>query len=170
MSKERDALKKAIGIINFTHPNTWHEFISEVQELLGEKAGDPTRFPQYKVAKDAGLDVVLFKPFKDKRIGFPLFLIQCASGANWVKKRGQPNINEWKTFIDFAAVPKKALAIPFALPEHDFWWTCRSMDGMLIDRVRLLSAGRRNANWISQPVRRQVISWMAPRVHTLPAY
>ena len=27
MSKERDALKKAIGIINFTHPNTWHEFI-----------------------------------------------------------------------------------------------------------------------------------------------
>ena len=36
MSKERDALKKAIGIINFTHPNTWHEFISEVQELLAQ--------------------------------------------------------------------------------------------------------------------------------------
>ena len=36
MSKERDALKKAIGIINFTHPNTWHEFISEVEELLAQ--------------------------------------------------------------------------------------------------------------------------------------
>ena len=36
MSVERDALKKAIGIINFTHPNTWHEFISEVEELLAQ--------------------------------------------------------------------------------------------------------------------------------------
>jgi hypothetical protein len=41
MSKERDALKKAIGIINFTHPNTWHEFISEVQELLAQPEQEP---------------------------------------------------------------------------------------------------------------------------------
>ena len=43
MSKERDALKKAIGIINFTHPNTWHEFISEVEELLAQP--EPTAEP-----------------------------------------------------------------------------------------------------------------------------
>jgi hypothetical protein len=160
------------------HPTGWstarasrlREIVREVQALLGEQAGDLTKFPKYKVAKDAGLDVVLFRSFNDNRIGFPLYLIQCASGAKWERKRHQPNLNEWKTFIDFAAIPKKALAIPFALKDEDFWWSCRNIDGMLLDRVRLLSAGKRNPNWMSPAVRREVIAWMAPRVQTLPRH
>ncbi len=160
------------------HPTGWSrasaaqlkEIVGRVQAILGEESGDLTRFPGYRTAKDAGLDVVLFRPFNDDRIGFPTYLIQCASGANWESKRHQPNLNEWKTFINFAALPKKALAIPFALKDDDFWWACRNIDGMLIDRVRLLSAGRRNANWISTAVRRDIVRWMAPRVHTLPIH
>ena len=96
--------------------------VTEVGALLGEKQGDLTRFPGYKVAKDAGLDVLMFLPFSDNRVGFPLYLVQCASGANWAGKRHQPNIDEWRTFIDFAVLPKKALAIPFAIPDDEFWW------------------------------------------------
>jgi hypothetical protein len=146
------------------------QIVTEVQAMLGESAGDLTKFPKYQTAKDAGLDVVLFRSFNDSRTGFPIYLIQCASGVKWETKRHQPNINDWKTFIDFAALPKKALAIPFALKGEEFWWACRNIDGMLIDRVRLLSAGKRKPNWISPPMRRDVIAWMLPRVQSLPVH
>lgn len=160
------------------HPTGWSsantaglkQIVGEVQAILGEEAGDLTKFPRYRTAKDAGLDVVLFRSFNDDRVGFPTYLIQCASGVKWESKRHQPNLNEWKTFINFAALPKKALAIPFALRDDEFWWACRNIDGMLIDRVRLLSAGRRKPNWISMAVRRDVVAWMAPRIQTLPMH
>ena len=137
---------------------------------LGEQAGKLGTFPRFKVAKDAGLDVVLSRPFSDNRIGFPVYLVQCASGTKWEGKRNEPNLNVWKTFVDFAVMPKKALAIPFALADEDFWFSCRHMDGMLIDRMRLLSGGRRNPNWVSNDVKRRVIDWMAPRVKALPLH
>lgn len=144
--------------------------VEDVRARLGEEAGKPEKFPKYEVAKDAGLDVVVFRPFNDNRIGFPLYLVQCASGGNWEGKRNEPNTNVWRTLIDFAVIPKKALAIPFALPDHEFWYSCRHMDGMLIDRMRLLSVGRRQRDWVSGDIRRQLIAWMLPRVKTLPRY
>jgi hypothetical protein len=144
------------------------KIVEQTRELLGEDAGKLGKFPKFKVAKDAGLDVVLYRPFSDSRIGFPLYLVQCASGVRWKGKRNQPNINEWRTFIDFAVLPKKALAIPFALHDDEFWWSCRHMDGMLIDRMRLLSGGRRKPDWIASDTKRRVIGWMAPRVRVLP--
>jgi hypothetical protein len=144
--------------------------VEDVRTRLGEDAGKIGKFPKFKVAKDAGLDVVVLRPFSDNRIGFPLYLVQCASGVKWEDKRNQPNINAWRTLIDFAVMPKKALAIPFALRDDDFWWSCRHMDGMLIDRMRLLSGGRRKPDWISNDVKRRVIGWMAPRVKVLPLH
>ncbi len=144
--------------------------VEDVRTLLREDAGKLEKFPSFRVAKDAGLDVVLWRPFSDNRIGFPLYLVQCASGAKWEGKRNQPNLNVWKTFIDFAVIPKKALAIPFALLDDKFWFSCRHMDGMLIDRMRLLSGGRRKPNWISNDVKRRVIHWMDPRVKALPLH
>lgn len=144
--------------------------VEDVRMRLGEKAGRPEDFPKFRVAKDAGLDVVLSRPFSDNRIGFPVYLLQCASGANWEGKRNEPNPNAWRTFIDFAVRPKTALAIPFALPDDEFRWSCRYMDGMLIDRMRLLSGGCREPNWISNRLKRRVIDWMAPRVKALPIH
>jgi hypothetical protein len=144
--------------------------VEQVRALLGEDAGKLGKFPKFKVAKDAGLDVVLFRPFADTRIGFPLYLLQCASGVEWEGKRNQPNLNAWRTFIDFAVMPKKALAIPFAVRDDEFWWSCRHMDGMLIDRMRLLSGGSRTPDWIASDVKRRIISWMAPRVKVLPLH
>jgi hypothetical protein len=144
--------------------------VENVRALLGEDAGNLSKFPKFRVAKDAGLDVVLLRPFSDNRIGFPLYLVQCASGTKWEGKRNQPNLNAWRTFIDFAVTPKKALAIPFAVRDKEFWWSCRHMDGMLIDRMRLLSGGRSEQNWLSTDVKKRVINWMSPRVNVLPQH
>jgi hypothetical protein len=152
------------------HAEGLRKIVDDVRARLGEEAGKPEKFPKFKVAKDAGLDVVVSRPFSDSRVGFPLYLVQCASGGNWEGKRNEPNTNVWRTLIDFAVIPKKALAIPFALPDRDFWFGCRAMDGMLIDRMRLLSGGRRQPDWVSRDVKRRVIAWMLPRVKTLPLY
>jgi hypothetical protein len=172
-----EALKRELSGWNI-HSTGWSRaraaglrtIVEDVRARLGEEAGKPEKFPRYSTAKDAGLDVVVSRPFSDNRIGFPLYLVQCASGVKWAAKRNQPNLNVWRTLIDFAVIPKKALAIPFALPERDFWFGCRAMDGMLIDRIRLLSGGRTQSNWVSDAVKRRIIAWMSPRVKRLPLY
>lgn len=172
-----EALRHELGGWNI-HSTGWSRanavglrtIVEEVRALLGEEGGKIEKFPKYKVAKDAGLDVVVSRPFSDNRIGIPLYLVQCASGDNWETKRNEPNLNVWRTLIDFAVGPKKALAIPFALPDDEFWMSCRHMDGMLIDRMRLLSGGRRQPNWVSGNVKQRVIAWMLPRVKALPLH
>lgn len=146
------------------------KIVEDVRARLGEDSGQLEKFPNIKAAKDAGLDVVVSRPFGDNRVGFPLYLVQCASGAKWEAKCNEPNLNVWRTLIDFAVIPRKALAIPFALPDQDFWFRCRAMDGMLIDRMRLLSAGRRKPNWLSESVKSRLIGWMTPRVEALPLH
>ncbi len=142
--------------------------VEEVRGLLNEKEGRIDLIPDLSAVKDAGLDLVLWRPFPDRRIGCPVYLVQCASGANWEGKRTEPNINLWRTMIEFAALPKKALAIPYAISDEDYWISCRRMDGMLLDRLRLLSGGRRSPRWLSTNVHRRVIAWMKPRVKDLP--
>ena len=66
MSKERDALKKAIGIINFTHPNTWHEFISEVEELLAQPEQVPVAWITEWVHRYRNNDT----PIMDRAVSF----------------------------------------------------------------------------------------------------
>ncbi len=142
--------------------------VEMVRGLLNEKEGRLDLIPDLNTIKDAGLDLVLWRPFADGRIGFPLYLVQCASGANWEEKRNQPDINLWRTMIEFAAMPKKALAIPYAISDMEFWMSCRRMDGMLLDRLRLLSGGRRSPNWITRDVKRRLVAWMRPRIKDLP--
>jgi hypothetical protein len=144
--------------------------VEEIRGMLGEQQGRLDLIPDLKSIKDAGLDLVLWRPFSDLRIGCPLYLVQCASGANWEKKRNEPEIDFWRTMIDFAASPKRALAIPYAISEKDHWISCRRMNGMLLDRLRLLSGGRRNAKWVSADVRRRIVAWMQPRVKILPSF
>jgi len=142
--------------------------VEMVRGLLNEKEGRIDLIPDLNTIKDAGLDLVLWRPFPDSRIGCPLYLVQCASGANWEGKRTEPDLNLWRTMIEFAAIPKKALAIPYAISDNDFWISCRRMDGMLLDRLRLLSGGRRSPKWLTQDVNRRVVAWMKPRVKDLP--
>jgi hypothetical protein len=158
------------------HPTGWSraqtagikDSIEQVRGLLNEKEGRIDLIPDIQTIKDAGLDLVLWRPFPDSRIGCPLYLVQCASGANWEGKRNQPDIHLWRTMIEFAALPKRALAIPYAISDEDYWISCRRMDGMLLDRLRLLSGGQRSSRWLSRDVNRRVIAWLRPRVKDLP--
>ena len=91
---------------------------------------------------------LFYRPFPDNRVGVPVYLMQCASGENWVHKLHEPDLNVWTKIILFAATPSKAIAIPFVLLDKEFKQRCNRVNGMLLDRYRLLAAVNHNGKWV----------------------
>ena len=152
-----------------SNPVKLSQLVDEVANQLGENTGPikPWADPD---GKDEGLDLLCYRPFPDKRAGIPVYLIQCASGKHWIDKLDEPDLNVWTKIVVFAAKPRKAFAIPFALPDDEFMRRCNQVNGMLLDRYRLLGAARYNKEWVSDSLKNEIIGWMTPRLETLPRY
>jgi len=148
-------------------PRKLIEVVKEVASLLNESTGDikPWTSPQ---AKEAGLDLLCYRPFPDNRVGIPVYLMQCASGSNWEDKLHTPNLDMWSKVVQFASRPKKAFATPFAFLEKDFFRNCVLVDGMLIDRYRILSPARENPDWVPADLKARIVEWLEPRIDKLP--
>lgn len=149
-------------------PNGIAGIVTELADLLGEVAGNVTRWSAKK-AKEAGLDLLCFRPFADGRSGVPVMLFQCASGADWKSKLHTPEIRVWTKIIDFAAEPKKAFAMPFALEAGQLRYHTNIVNGLLMDRDRLLSPGQSNRDWASPALTQRLRDWVEPRLATLPS-
>ena len=88
------------------------DLVHKIANRLGEQIGQIEPW-ENENTKDAGLDLLFYRPFPDRRVGVPVYLMQCASGENWIDKLHMPNLNTWTKLIVFAAAPKKHL--PFLL-------------------------------------------------------
>lgn len=143
------------------------DIVSRIAGKLGESVGNVERWTTDR-AKDGGLDLVCYRPFADKRVGIPVYLVQCASGADWTEKLHTPCLNIWGKIIDWAAAPKTGFATPLAFEDGPFIRNCGLVDGMLLDRYRLLAAGGYRKNWLSSDLRRRLLKWAKPRVAALP--
>jgi len=143
------------------------ENIENIADKIGESLGNIEIYLDPN-SNDGGLDLICFRPFPDAFSGRPVYLIQCASGRNWTDKRSTPDIQLWEKIIDFACKPMRALAIPFVVPIGTFRRHSISVEGMLLDRYRLLSAGQHNEKWMSLQLKDRLLSWMMPRVASLP--
>lgn len=150
-----------------TRPIALQDIVETIASELGETVGDITRWTTDS-ANDEGLDLLLFRPFVDGRVGIPVYLMQCASGANWKDKLHTPRLETWSKIITFAAKPKKAFAIPFALLDEDFIRNCSLVNGMLIDRYRILSAALYKKSWLSPKLKKGLVDWCKPRIEKLP--
>ncbi len=74
----------------------------------------------------------------------------------------------WKRIVEFTIDPQKALAMPFALNQDDFRYHANLVNGLLLDRDRLLTPGQGNPNWISADLTQRLRDWIEPRVAALP--
>jgi len=144
-----------------------NKIVQEIARQLGESVGNLPRWTS-QTQKDAGLDMLCYRPFKDGRVGVPVYLMQCASGSNWDEKLHTPRLELWTKVIDFASKPKKAFATPFAMTDDVFIQKCLLVDGMFIDRYRILSASEGKQAWLSNKLRNRLINWARPRVKKLP--
>ncbi|MGB9486538.1 MAG: hypothetical protein WCD04_10560 [Terriglobia bacterium] len=152
-----------------THAKKIPAIVEEVANLLSESKGDIKRWVGLH-ANEAGLDLLCYRPFPDGRVGIPVYLMQCASGADWVEKLHTPNIEIWRQIVQFAARPGKAFAMPFALTHDEFPSKCLAVNGLTLDRYRLLSSGRDNPDWVPADLTHDIVAWLEPRLATLPQY
>ena len=151
-----------------TQPTNLREVVNWVADCLSETTRDDLDKRVNPKGKDAGLDLLCYRPFPDHRGGFPTYLMQCASGQRWKTKVNQLSVKRWLKFIDFASYPQRAFAIPFALSDEDFSSYYDEAEGLLLDRYRLLAAARYRQNWVSSSLKDRIIEWATPKVNQLP--
>ena len=88
--------------------------------------------------KDAGVDVVVWRPFRDQREGFATILAQCTSAIDWTEKGKDIVTDLWRGYIDFGKDPITCLAIPFVIPRpFDKWDELRRTVHFVLDRLRI---------------------------------
>lgn len=145
-----------------------HEIVKQIADCLGETVADDIDQWIDSTDKDKGLDLLLYHPFPDNRTGFPVYLFQCASGKNWHDKIITPSINFWRQLIKFVIPPQRAFAIPYALSNDIFRKRCAEIEGLFLDRYRLLAAAKFGKQWESQSLKDQIIKWATPKIKQLP--
>lgn len=107
--------------------------IKKVAEDLNEKfcEAPPNRF------NDRGVDVVGWIPFKGKRPGQIIVLLQCFAGRDWKHKIPVP-LEAWCQYIHWGNNPVRGFAVPTIIPERD-WHEGSTDKGILFDRPRILN-------------------------------
>lgn len=103
-------------------------------DRLNERFNSPPE-PHYK---DAGVDVVAWKPFTDGRSGQLVLLVQCAAGHNRWNKKQIPS-RRWNQYIHFAAEPSTGFALPKAMISTSDWHDKSCDYGLLFDRIRIIN-------------------------------
>lgn len=143
------------------------QVVNSVSTLLGEQIGDLELWNDPN-AKELGLDLLCFRPFPDNRAGIQVYLTQCASGSSkWKDKRSTPDLRIWRSVVRFTTEPKRAFAIPLSLMGKEFTQSAIIVDGLLIDRCRLLNAATHSPDWLSSPIKTRIVQWSQPRVDEL---
>ena len=114
-------------------------------------------------AGDGGLDVVVWRRFRDERTGYLVILAQCTVQADWFGKARDLEEDVWRGWIDFGKDPHLVLAIPFVVPK-DFkkWDDLRRTVHTVLDRLRLcellesasITRASETAKWLMDEVRR----------------
>ena len=142
--------------------------ITDISSHLGEPqvSGGIGRWTT-PAAKDAGLDLVCDRPFADDRGGRPLFFVQCASGANWNDKVHTPDLKLWEKLIDFSNSPVRGFALPYVLSDDEFRRTASRVNGMVLDRLRLVRFPDEPGDWLTPELRADLIAWAQSRIDSL---
>lgn len=144
-------------------PTHVHERIQELAceieasaELLDEKVE-----PQ---DGDIGLDIAARWQIAGTHEGTFVVLTQCATGADWNKKRGEPSLEMWIKLLDWRAKILRAIAVPWRADNHYRMYL--QFDAMVLDRPRLC-AGSPDSH-IEPAILAPLIDWCTTRIAEFP--
>jgi len=91
--------------------------------------------------KDAGVDVVAWRPFADNLRGYVVILAQCTVSQNaFVQKLADIKERLWSAFLRLGHPPVTAMLVPFDVSSADEWqWEqFHYAVGIVIDRPRIV--------------------------------
>lgn len=116
-------------------PEDFIEAVTWLADKMGVADGQRDRPPD---DNDAGVDVVVWRHFDDRRSGFPVVLAQGTVEFNYVPKSMQVPLGEWKKWLNIGPQPLTALGIPFDIANGDDRWMKVAGNAALIyDRARI---------------------------------
>lgn len=151
------------------NPKKLRDTISGIIADLGEIEGAELDIHVNQSANELGLDLLAYHSYGDTHASIPVFLIQCASGRDWVKKRQTPDLTIWNKVVSFNSRPVRGFAMPFAFAERDeFRKQTAAVDGIFADRNRILAAFPRNAGSVSAQLNQKLLAWTKAQVKNLP--
>lgn len=142
---------------------TFEELVNDVAARIGDGS---VRLDDWKDCdqKDLTLDVLHYRHFLDELPGRPTTFIQCASGGDWKKKIGKPNLEVWKDVVRTFTPPTKGFAVPFCFEDAEFRRNCVKAQGLMLDRLRILSAGLKRETWLSRETTDRILQWLSPLI------
>ena len=112
---------------------------------------------------DGGLDVIAWRPFRDRRSGYMVLLAQCTVERDWFHKARDLQQDAWRGWIDLGKDPHLVFAIPFVIAaQYDKWDELRRLVHTALDRLRLcelldsvpLRASQAIQKWVASEVDR----------------
>jgi len=116
-----------------------------------------------KTGGDGGLDVIVWRPFRDRRAGYLIVLAQCTVQNDWIGKARDIARDVWRGWIDLGKDPHLVLAIPFVVSSsYDKWDELRRTVHAVLDRLRLcellegqaLARATETGKWIASEITR----------------
>jgi hypothetical protein len=129
----------AFGWPRSAMPANFCEAVDKLCKAIGEGQGANRSRSGINDEKDAGLDVVAYSPFGDRRRGKLILFGQCATGQNWKDKRSELNLGMWcdHWLADSPVIPPiRGFFVPHKVGEADWDEHCR-IAGILFDRCRI---------------------------------
>ena len=119
-------------------------------------------------ANDAGLDIVCYRVFSDRREAMPVYFLQCASGKNWRDKIGTPNASLWQKLLDSAVMPSTGIVAPFVIEDRELRIAALTGQVTVFDRLRMLNASTVANVEVPVELNDRLLEWMGPRIESLP--
>lgn len=152
-----------------TRTNKLSQVVEDLAQRLNGTVGNLPRWNSQQ-AKEAGLDVVCYRQFRDGRGNYPAFFVQCASGRQLKGKLDEPNLNVWRDLLSLVPpkLARKAFATPFTFAQRDFERHAIRNGGLLLTKTRLFSADRLETEWLDQTTRRRLTRYTRPIAARLP--
>jgi hypothetical protein len=131
-------------------PSEFPDAIRWLAGRMGAPLGQGYR-PPYR--KDGGVDVVAWRPFPDRRSGFPVILTQCTLEQDYEHKAADVDLRVWAGWLRLDVDPVTALAIPGVVAPGEAWNRLAART-VVLDRLRLvgLLAGRPPSARLAAPL------------------
>lgn len=128
------------GFPSEDRPVEFPKAIEWLSKRMGINSGEAYRPPR---RKDGGVDVVAWRPFRDRRNGFPVYLVQVTCERNYAHKIYDVDLRLWSGWLNLDADPVSVLAVPTTISPGEEWNEVSSRV-VVLERIRiceLLSIG-----------------------------
>jgi hypothetical protein len=120
--------------------------------------------------KDLTVDVISRLSLGDEGPGTLIVLVQCATGRDWRKKRGEPTPGRWDDLLRWDAAIIGAVAVPFwleARSERVRQFRHFGKNMLILDRPRLMSGSPDEQ--LDSTHRALIVNWCEAQARRLPS-